>query len=215
MLNTSTLQFSYKNGPSISFPDLQCGNGEHWLILGQSGCGKTTLLHLLAGLLKPGTGSINIGETDIAKLKGATLDHFRGQHIGIVFQRPHFVRALNVEQNLTLAQYLAGEKQDVKKVHSLLEKLNLSHQKQSRVDQLSQGEMQRVAIARALVNNPKVILADEPTSALDDQNCDEVIALLEKQARDQGATLIIVTHDQRLIDNVEKQIVLEPINGKS
>ncbi|MEM7106003.1 MAG: ATP-binding cassette domain-containing protein [Bacteroidota bacterium] len=213
MLKTSGLHFSYKNGPSMNFPDLNCGDGEHWLIIGQSGCGKTTLLHLLGGLLRPGSGSVEIDTTDIAKLNGANLDHFRGQHIGIVFQRPHFVRSLNVEQNLTLAQYLAGEKQDGDKVKSLLDKLNLGHQVISRVDQLSQGEQQRVAIARALINDPKVILADEPTSALDDQNCDEVIDLLEKHAELQGATLIIVTHDQRLKDKFENQVVLEPISA--
>ena len=114
-----------------------------------------------------------------------------------------------VEENLLLAQYLAGNKEDKSIVHHLLEQLNLKHKLQSMPNELSQGEQQRVAIARALVNKPSVILADEPTSALDDANCDEVIKLLEKQAKEQNATLLIVTHDQRLKSYFDNQIVLE------
>ena len=209
MLETRQLRFSYDNNNALNFPDIVCKRGEQWLLLGQSGSGKTTLLHLLGGLLSPKSGSININDKDISILRGGALDHFRGQNIGLIFQTAHFVRALNVEENLLLAQQLAGNKTDKSLVHSFLEKLNLSHKLKSRPDELSVGEAQRVNVARALINRPPVILADEPTSALDDKNAEEVIQLLEKQAKKANATLLIVTHDGRLKNYFHNQIVLK------
>lgn len=208
MLETRQLQFSYDSKRTIHFPDITCGRGEQWLLLGQSGSGKTTLLHLLGGLLSSQQGSIKINDKDISILRGAALDHFRGQNIGIIFQTPHFVRALTVEENLLLAQQLAGNKRDKSLVHSFLQKLNLSHKLKSRPDELSVGEAQRVNIIRALINKPSVILADEPTSALDDHNTTEVIQLLETQAKEVNATLLIVTHDGRLKNYFNNQIKL-------
>lgn len=213
MLQTKDLNFAYSQGANMSFPDIHCASGEQCLILGQSGCGKTTLLHLLGGLLSPKGGTIQIGDTDISQLKRASLDQFRGQHIGIVFQKPHFAKAISVEENLLLAQYLSGKKQDKTKIKSLLEQLNLGHKIQAATTSLSQGEQQRVAIARALVNNPDIILADEPTSALDDTNTNEVIRLLEQQAQAHDAALLIVTHDARLKAHISNQIHLEPIKA--
>ncbi len=208
MLTSKDLQYTYKGGTALQFPDIQANKGEHWLILGQSGCGKTTLLHLLAGLLTPKKGRIDIGGTDITKLNGSKLDRFRGQHIGIVFQKPHFVKALSVEENLKMAQYLAGVAQDKKRITNILTRLNLAHKQKSSPEELSEGEKQRVAIARALLNQPAIILADEPTSALDDKNCEEVINLLKSEASEQQSTLFIVTHDQRLKDRFSNSIEL-------
>lgn len=209
MLKTVDLTYQYDNKTSIRFPNIECQNGEHWLLLGQSGTGKTTLLHLLGGLRKTQKGNVIVDDQDLNQLSTTALDHFRGKKIGIVFQQSHFVASLTVEENLLLAQYLAGNKEDKSIVHHLLEQLNLKSKLQSKPNELSQGEQQRVAIARALVNKPSVILADEPTSALDDDNCDEVIKLLEEQANQQNATLLIVTHDQRLKSYFDNQIVLE------
>lgn len=208
MLETKNLKYQYAGGTSLVFPDIHADKGEHWLILGQSGCGKTTLLHLLAGLLTPKAGSIQVGNTDITQLSGAKLDTFRGQNIGIVFQKPHFVKALTVKANLQMAQYLAGVSQDEQRIRTILDRLHLAHKLKSRTDALSEGEKQRVAIARALLNRPAIILADEPTSALDDTNCEEVIQLLKTEAAQQQSTLFIVTHDQRLKDNFEHKIIL-------
>ena len=208
MLETRQLQFSYDNKNTIQFPDITCARGEQWLLLGQSGSGKTTLLHLLGGLLSAQKGSVKINDKDISILRGAALDHFRGQNIGIIFQTAHFVRALTVEENLLLAQQLAGNKKDKSLIHSFLQKLNLSHKAKSRPDELSVGEAQRVNVVRALINKPSVILADEPTSALDDQNTEEVIQLLEAQAKEVNATLLIVTHDGRLKNYFRNQIQL-------
>jgi putative ABC transport system ATP-binding protein len=209
MIKINNLSYAYPQKKAIAFQDFVCKKGEQWLILGQSGSGKTTLLHLIAGLMKAQKGSICIDTTDITTLKTKELDHFRGKNIGIVFQKHHFVAALSVEENLLLAQQLAGEKTSVARANELLAALNLTDKRKEKPYVLSQGEQQRVAIARALMNNPSLILADEPTSALDDTNCEEVIQLLENQAKNSGATLLIVTHDNRLKTRFRNQIILE------
>ncbi len=208
MLHTQGLQYTYTGGEKMAFPEISCKNGEHMLIIGSSGTGKTTLLHLLAGLLSPQKGEINIAGQDIARMRGRTLDRFRGQHIGIIFQKSHFVSSLRVADNLHLASYLAGQPEDKTRVSELLGRLNLSHKLDKKTQELSQGEQQRVAIARALINRPDLILADEPTSSLDDENTAAVIELLEKEAELAGATLVIVTHDQRLKDRFSRRVEL-------
>lgn len=208
MLQTQQLKFAYPKGASFQFPDIHCERGEHWLLLGQSGSGKTTFLHLLGGLLSPASGAIRLEGTDMAQLRGPALDRFRGRHIGIIFQRPHFVRALSVKDNLILAQQLAGMPADAGRIAKLLDRLNVGQKLDRKPDRLSIGEQQRVAIARALVNSPELILADEPTSALDDENCDQVFHLLKEQAEAVKATLLIVTHDGRLKEKFANQIRL-------
>jgi putative ABC transport system ATP-binding protein len=208
LLKTQNLQYTYKGGTKIQLPDIECKRGEHWLVLGQSGSGKTTLLHLLAGLLKPGQGSIKLGEQDITKLSGAQMDQFRGKHIGIVFQKPNFVAALTVEENLALAQNLAGNPTNHQQIRDLLSRLGIENKRKKHTHQLSQGEQQRVAIARAIINQPEVILADEPTSALDDKNTEEVVKLLIEQANAVNANLLIVTHDGRLKGRFKQKIEL-------
>ena len=210
MLSTHNLSFAFDSSASkkLSFPDFTCPTGEHWLLLGQSGSGKTTLLHLLAGLRSPRTGTVTINDTALNELKGAALDRFRGQQIGVVFQEPHFVRALTIGENLALTRQLAGLPPAPKIIMDLLEQLNIAHKKDDLPQALSVGERQRAAIARALVNEPSLILADEPTSALDDQNTEQVVQLLQTQATNANATLLIVTHDNRLKSIFKQRIEL-------
>lgn len=197
MIKTESLKFSYDGKKYFDFPDINLDSGENLLIIGNSGIGKTTLLHLLAGILKPESGSINISGTDISKFSDTELDKFRGDNIGIVFQKPHFISSLTINENLKLAKYLSPSKKsgDAKKI---LESLNIKDKYQQKPNQLSEGEKQRASIALALINSPSLILADEPTSSLDDFNCDNVIKLLKKQAKDHKAQLIVITHDARL-----------------
>ena len=209
MLQTQGLRYSYDGQTFMDFPDIQCQKGEQWLLLGQSGSGKTTLLHLLGGLRKPKHGKVLVRDTDLSTLGAGALDQFRGKHIGIIFQTAHFVRALTVKENLLLAQQLAGIQPSKNRIQELLNRLNIGHKINAKTDALSQGEQQRVAISRALINKPAIILADEPTSALDDKNAEEVVNLLETQAREEQATLLIVTHDGRLKDRFEKKVTLD------
>ncbi len=208
MLETQNLEYSYDKKATLTFPDIRCREGEHWLLLGQSGSGKTTLLHLLGGLLSPQKGTVKVAGTELNKLSPSATDRFRGQKIGIIFQTAHFVRALTVEENLILAQQLAGLRPGRERIDELLERLGLGHKLYSKPDNLSVGEQQRASIARAIVNRPAIILADEPTSALDDANCDKVAQLLEEQASAVGATLLVVTHDGRLKEKFSNQIEL-------
>ena len=196
MLETKNLRFKYDNNLELNFPDIKTSK-ENLLILGRSGVGKTTFLHLLSGLLKPINGEIDLLGTKISKLKMSEMDQFRGKNIGIVFQKPHFINSLTVKENLQLAQYIS-KKSDKNRIQSLLESLGIEDKANKKTQNLSQGEKQRVSIALAIVNSPKLILADEPTSSLDDLNCDKVINILKNQASKYKAKLIIITHDYRL-----------------
>ena len=207
MISTKGLNFKYNEQASFSFPDINLGKDENLLIIGSSGIGKTTLLHLLAGLLESNSGSINLYGQDISKLTQHQIDKFRGQNIGIVFQKPHFVNSLTVKENLQLAQYL-GNKKDQNRIIDILSSLDILEKENKKPKKLSQGEKQRASIAMAIVNSPKLILADEPTSSLDDENCDRVIKLLKKQASEFKAQLIVITHDNRLKKHFKKSIKL-------
>lgn len=192
----------------MHFPDLRIEPGKHTLIIGSSGSGKTTLLHLLAGLRRPASGSVTLLGKDLHAMDTSELDNFRGQHIGMVFQVPHFIRSISVLENLTIAQSLAGYSPNAAKCTEMLKRLNLGDKVHEKTHQLSVGEQQRVAIIRAIINQPDIILADEPTSALDDENTRVVIELLRQQADAVDATLIVVTHDQRLKDTFSETVRL-------
>ncbi len=207
MLNTKSLQYQYSDGHSFKFPDLSCDKKDKLLILGSSGVGKSTLLHLLGGLLNAQSGSILLNQKEMVGMSPSAMDKFRGDNIGIVFQKNHFVASLSVLENLKIAQFFGGTENE-QKCKDLLDRLNILDKANKSINTLSEGEKQRVAIARAVVNSPTLILADEPTSALDDNNCDEVIGLLEEQAGVAGAALVIVTHDTRLKEKVSNQITL-------
>lgn len=208
MIKTSSLTFTYTGQSSIQFPDLACGSNEHALILGPSGSGKTTMLHLLGGLISPASGEIIIGSTPVHSLRGHTLDVFRGKNIGLIFQKPHFIRSLTALENLQLTQSLSGSKPDKHHALALLDRLSIASKANAKTDTMSIGEQQRLAIARALINYPSIILADEPSSALDDVHCTMMIELLLQVATEQNSNLIVVTHDSRIKNMIEKRIFL-------
>ncbi|MBN3582719.1 ATP-binding cassette domain-containing protein [Algoriphagus aestuarii] len=204
LLKTTDLAFSHPGQKTIHFENILLEAGESLLVIGKSGSGKTTLLNLLAGLAKPDQGEILIDGQMFSKLSGQKLDLFRGQNIGIVFQKPHLLSPLSVIENLKMANFFSKIKNG--NLSQILDDLGLMAKKDASVLTLSEGEAQRVSIARALANEPKLILADEPTSSLDDENTYKVIRLLQEQARKIGAGLIIVTHDQRVKDHISKFI---------
>jgi lipoprotein-releasing system ATP-binding protein len=206
MIVAKNIEFHYNSDQSFNIPDITLNQGEQLLILGKSGSGKTTILNILGGLLKPFKGEILIDRTSIYQLSGASLDKFRGKNIGIIFQKPHILAPLTVEENLRLANYFSGANGEKNEI--LLKDLGIFHKKKAKVNTLSEGEAQRVSIARALANSPKIILADEPTASLDDENAEKVVRLLKEQAEKFKAVLIIVTHDQRVKDHISNQIII-------
>lgn len=206
MLSCSNISHKYNNENVIAFNDVSFKEGSQVLIVGNSGCGKTTILHVLAGLLKPSQGEIFINDQSLYEKKPSEIDSFRGKNIGVVFQVPHFVNSFSVEDNLFLTQELAGLKRNKTRVVEVLEKVKLVHKLKSKIFELSEGQKQRITIARAIINSPKIILADEPTSSLDDASCEDVIELLKDSAEAEKAILIIVTHDQRLKDSFKEII---------
>lgn len=208
MFFSQDLTFSYSPLKKFAFPDLQCADRDTLLILGQSGSGKTTLLHLLALLLQPESGEITLDGQSLRQLPAAQKARVRAQKLGIIYQRAHFVSSLNVLDNILLANYLGDKKQDKNKATYLADQLGFSEHLFKKPHQLSQGEQQRASIARALMNEPAVILADEPTASLDDANCRKVVALLKEQSQSIGASLIVVTHDQRLKDEFSNRVDL-------
>ncbi len=208
MLHTSNLQFSYPGGKAFRFPDIRCASGDHLLVLGESGKGKTTLLHLVAGILSPTSGTVEISGVATSALSGRARDRFRGQKVGLVFQSAHFVESLTVLENLILPHYLTGNAVNRAYAREVLQRLGIGDKASRRPSSLSVGEQQRVAIARAVMNKPELILADEPTSALDDTHAREVMDLLSEQASSAGAALVIVTHDNRLKERIANRVEL-------
>ncbi len=202
------LRHDYDSKVVLQVDAWQAAQGEHWLVLGSSGSGKTTLLHVLAGILRPTAGLVVVAGQDLAALKPAGLDRFRGKSIGIVLQRLHLIPSLKVLDNLLLAQYLAGMPQDRRRAEEVLAGLDLAGKPDAYPHELSFGQAQRVAVARAVVNRPRLLLADEPTSNLDDARCMQVLELLQAQARACNATLVIATHDQRIKTRVANQFEL-------
>jgi putative ABC transport system ATP-binding protein len=199
---------SYGARPVLALESFEAAAGEHWLILGASGSGKTTFLNLAAGLLRPSAGEISVAGESLRRLEGAALDRWRGRTVGIVPQKLHLVSSLSVLQNLLLAPYLAGLPADRDRALALLRQLDVEEHAGKKPNQLSHGQAQRVAIARAVMNRPKLLLADEPTANLDDANCFSALQLLQDQSRECGASLIVATHDQRAKSRFANQLAL-------
>ncbi|MBW8242933.1 ATP-binding cassette domain-containing protein [Muricauda oceani] len=199
MIRTEHLTFKYDNEDTVfKFPDISLENGQNLLILGKSGIGKTTLLHLLAGMLHPKDGSIKIDEVPVHQLSNKEMDRFRGQNIGIVFQGNHAIQSLSVIENLEARLFFAKKSISQTLIKDLLEHLDILDCKNKKIRELSVGQLQRLGIAMAIVHHPQIILADEPTSSLDDDNCSKVMQLLIEQAEINSANLIVITHDHRI-----------------
>lgn len=208
MLKTKSITFTYDGVNLFDFPDIELQKGGSLLVLGNSGVGKTTFIQILAGLLKPNSGEVELFSTNYNKFSSKEMDQFRGEHIGMIFQKPHFVRNLNILDNLLLSLYLSDNHQDKSRITKLLEEIGLGSKLKSMPDELSQGEQQRAAIALAVIKQPSLILADEPTSSLDDANCQNIITLLKEQAKKTNSQLIIITHDNRIKSQFNQSITL-------
>lgn len=188
---------------ALAVSSLDVASCERLCLVGNSGAGKSTLLNILAGVLVPTAGQVQLDEQELFALSEVRRDRLRARHIGCIFQTLNLLQGLTVLENLTLAQHFAGidPARARRQALELLERLGLGQRAAAQPAQLSLGEQQRVAIARAVVKGPGLMLADEPTASLDDQNASAAIDLLLESCH--HSTLIVASHDQRLIDRFQ------------
>lgn len=197
--------------PALDIPTLQLPAGAHVALTGPSGSGKTTLINILTGLDRAPAGRVIWGDTDIGRLGEGARDRWRAGHVGLVMQDFHLFPGLSALENVLLPQRLAtfrlapGRRAEA---HRLLARVGIERPAQ-KVETLSRGQMQRVAVARALVARPHILVADEPTASLDADAGAAVAELLVALAREVGATLIVATHDARLIAGMAQVLCLE------
>ncbi|MDA8752559.1 ABC transporter ATP-binding protein [Halieaceae bacterium] len=188
---------------------LEIKSGEAVAIIGASGSGKSTLLGLLAGLDEASEGRVIIGETDIGELDEDGRALFRGREIGFVFQSFQLLPALTALENVMLPLELQGHGDARQQAEHFLQRVGLAPRMDHYPRQMSGGEQQRVAIARAFAATPRILFADEPTGNLDTVTGSRIIDLLFELNREEGTTLVLVTHDQKLADRCERRLTLE------
>lgn len=186
--------------------DFSVAKGAAAAVVGPSGSGKTTLLNVLGALLPPTSGSVRVGDVDLATLSEEEASRFRNRELGFVFQQHHLLPQLTVMENVLTPRLAGGweesESKTRERASGLLERVGLGHRLNHRPGELSGGERQRTAVARALINQPRVVLADEPTGALDGRTGSKVADLLLDLQKEQGVTLVVVTHDLDLANRV-------------
>ncbi len=191
--------------------DLEISSGDIQLLMGPSGSGKTTLLSILAGLLTPSAGNVYLLGDEITGMSRAKLARFRLQNIGFIFQGFNLFGALTASENIEIVLNVKGIWDRVARQQAkvLLEQVGLGDKANQKPGDLSGGQKQRVAIARALAGNPQLIMADEPTAALDSHSGHTVIELLRQLAKEGGCTVLMVTHDPRIVDVADRVAYLE------
>ena len=207
---TKTYEVEKRAVHALQGVNLSVPKGQFLAIIGRSGCGKSTLLNLLGGLDTPTDGVLKVGGANVAGLDERGLTDYRRDTVGIVFQFFNLMPLLTATENAALPALLAGKpkKPTLQRARMLLEKVGLGHRLDQGASLLSGGEMQRVAVARALINDPLLILADEPTGNLDSQSSQAVLDALAELAREEGKTVVMVTHSREAaaIANVTREM---------
>ena len=183
--------------------------GQFVAIIGPSGSGESTLLHILGGVDTPTDGHVYVDGTDITTLDETALAIFRRRQIGLIYQFYNLIPILTVEENMTLPLLLDDKKVDQAHFDSLVQVLGLQHRLGHLPSELSGGQQQRVSIGRALMNNPAILLADEPTGNLDSKNSKEIVELLRQFNKALNQTVIIITHDERIALDADRVIAVE------
>ena len=206
-----SVDFAYgADGFRLRMPELKIEPGKRVALVGASGCGKTTLLRLLAGIVQPQTGTVHVGEFELSEFDDAQLRAFRIQNIGFVFQDFRLIDYLDVRENIRLPWRLNAALEFTGEVDARLRELAAALQLEEKldtpIDELSQGEQQRTAIGRALLPSPGLILADEPTGNLDPANKTRILDLLFEQAKKNKSTLVMATHDHGLLEQFDRVI---------
>lgn len=196
----------------LDIPQFAVADSEQMALIGKSGCGKTTLLHTIAGITRADEGAIRIDGIDIAALSEAGVDKIRAAKLGYVFQTFNLLPGFTALENVLLGMTFARGRKDNSRAHHLLERVGLAHRSTHRPTALSVGEQQRVAVARALANRPSLLLADEPTANIDPRNQQKIVDLIRDTCREEGVSLIVVTHSMEVANQFPRIDRLEEIN---
>ncbi len=217
MLEIRNLQKSYSE-PSgnrlliLDIPQLDIAEGEQVVLRGESGGGKTTLLHIISGIVTADSGSIKLDGTELTKFSEATRDRIRADKMGYVFQTFNLLPAFTALENVRLGMTFARKKMNAERGKELLDKVGLSDRMHYLPSQLSVGQQQRVAVARALANKPRLLLADEPTANVDPSNQKRIIDLIKDVCREESVAILLVTHSDEIANRFERIERLELIN---
>ncbi|QEG43657.1 ABC transporter ATP-binding protein [Roseimaritima ulvae] len=198
--------------PVLDVPQFDIAAGEQAVLIGRSGGGKTTLLHLIAGLTTPDEGSIRVGDIELTELSEAGRDRYRASMLGYVFQTFNLLSGFTALENVRLGMSFASGRHDLARAHELLDRVGLADRADYRPSQLSVGQQQRVAIARALSSKPRLLLADEPTANVDPASQQQVIDLIRETCRDEQIGLLLVTHTMDVADQFDRVENLADIN---
>ena len=217
MLEIRNLHKSYiePSGNSLlilDIPQLDIAEGEQIVLRGESGGGKTTLLHIISGIVTADSGSIKLDGTELTKFSEATRDRIRADKMGYVFQTFNLLPAFTALENVRLGMTFARKKMNAERGKELLNKVGLSDRMHYLPSQLSVGQQQRVAVARALANKPRLLLADEPTANVDPSNQKRIIDLIKDVCRDESVAILLVTHSDEIAHRFERIERLELIN---
>lgn len=208
-----TFQTKVQRIPIFNDLNLEIEKGEFLIIAGPSGKGKSTLLNLVSGFIKPTSGEIWVDGKNLNKMNDTQVCTYRNKRIGYIFQAFNLIQQFNVSDNVAVPLLLSGMKKNEvnKRVDELLDIVGMTNRKLEYPRTLSGGEQQRVAFARALANNPDIILADEPTGNLDTKNGEIIVNLLHEVNKNNGATVLCVSHDERIIETGQRTIRIEDI----
>ncbi len=198
--------------PILDIPDLRVSAGEQIVVVGRSGCGKTTLLHTIAGISRPDSGHVRVDDWEITLFSEAECDRFRAERIGYVFQTFNLLPGFSALENVLLAMRFTRRTLDKDRARKLLDRVGLSHRTTHKPAMLSVGEQQRVAVARALANKPMLLLADEPTANIDSGNQQQVLDLIRQTCSEEQVALMMVTHSPEVAGQFDRVDRLEEIN---
>jgi ABC-type lipoprotein export system ATPase subunit len=217
MLELKNVTKSYRepNGdplPILDIPHFRVENGEQLVLVGRSGCGKTTLLHTIAGISRADAGEIWLDKINLASLSEAGVDRVRAAKIGYVFQTFNLLPGFTAFENVLLGMTFAQCRRDPERARQLLKRVGLEHRSTHKPSALSVGEQQRVAVARALANKPSLLLADEPTANIDPRNQQMIVDLIRDTCREENISLLIVTHTPEVARQFDRIVQLEDVN---
>lgn len=217
MLLVENLRKSYvePNGqilPILDIPRFEVAAGEQMVLVGRSGCGKTTLLHIIAGISRADAGKVVLDRVDISRLSEAGRDRFRAARLGYVFQTFNLLPGFTALENVLLGMTFASGKRNARRARDLLARVGLSQRETHKPRAMSVGEQQRVAVARALANQPRLLLADEPTANVDPGNQQKIIDLLRESCTEENISLIMVTHAIEVATQFPRIERLEELN---